>query len=292
MKSKKRVSCSSYACLYLFHFLYMKHRILAAGIAAVTALGATTIALAQSRAFSDVPESFWARGAIEWAAANHIMTGPGGQNEIFAPGSLTNRAELAAVLMRLDQKHSAEIDMLRERILALEMAVHGDGWAGGEESSSSSSSTSRSSSLSSIMSSSSIVSSYSAFSSASVPAGAQAGKVILTAGLLGTAEVPPVDSNGRGTINMWWTEQGLYYDASVRSLSSAITGAHFHLGPPTETGEVLFPVTFDSNNRARGFWPDVSSETWTELTRSNVYFNVHTATHPDGEIRGQLLFRR
>ena len=269
----------------------MKHRILLAGVAAATALGATGIAFGQRVfVFTDVPEASWARDYVEWAAANHIMNGPDGQDRLFQPNKPTTRAELAATLYRLDQKHSVEIDVLRERILALELAVHGPDWEGGDGMSSRSYSSYSFSRMS--RTSSSARSMWSAGSRASIPAGAQSGKVLFTASLVGSSEVPPVDSNGRGNVKMWWTDQGLWYDAYVTGLSGPITGAHFHLGGPTQTGEVILAVDFDENNRARGFWPDLPSETWQELTNGNVYFNVHTEKNPDGEIRGQVLFRR
>jgi hypothetical protein len=100
--------------------------------------------------------------------------------------------------------------------------------------------------------------------------------------------IAPVDASlevGTGTFTL--TESGLQYDITVRNLSSSLTAAHFHLGAAGVNGDILQSISF-SGNRATGTWA-LTTDQRNAVLRGQIYVNVHTTNHPDGEIRGQVL---
>ncbi len=116
----------------------------------------------------------------------------------------------------------------------------------------------------------------------------QTGNVSFTTNLTGDQEVPTVVTTARGTGSFVLTADGLRYDITVINLSgSLITAAHFHMAAIGTNGPVVLPVTF-SGNHAVGTWTAIPLDQRNALLNGNVYVNVHTAAHPDGEIRGQL----
>lgn len=113
------------------------------------------------------------------------------------------------------------------------------------------------------------------------------GDVSLGATLTGGQEVPLVITTASGTGSFTLKSNGLQYDVTVRNMSGAITAAHFHLGDTGANGPILFTLNFN-NNHASGMWTGITADQRNALLRGGIYVNVHTAAHPDGEIRGQL----
>ena len=66
----------------------------------------------------------------------------------------------------------------------------------------------------------------------------------------------------------------------------AITGAHIHTGAAGTNGGVR--VDFDG--QLFGSVIDLDAASITPLNAANWYVNVHTAAHPGGAIRGQLMY--
>ena len=110
------------------------------------------------------------------------------------------------------------------------------------------------------------------------------------ADLTGPAETPPTDSKGTGTLQAT-------YDTATRTLSwtveySGLTGpaiaAHFHgpapVGKPAPI-EVPLKAPLDSPLKGSATLTDAQAK---DLLDGQVYFNIHTAEHKPGEIRGQL----
>ena len=256
-------------------------RILISAASATAALATAGAAFAAFDTFLDVGQNHWAREVIDWAYENHVMTGPGGQTRMFQPNKPATRAELAAVSFRVYTRLQTDIDSLSQRIVELERRLNIETSDDDDDSSGAQSSVSVSSSASS----------YS-----SVPSGidmsvGRSNRIILASSLVGSEETPPVDTNGRGLARFRWTSNGLWYDITVNALSSPITGAHFHVGPRGRSGAILHPIEF-VGNRAQGIWENISVENWRHITGNEVYVNVHTQLYPNGEIRGQLIFRR
>jgi len=113
------------------------------------------------------------------------------------------------------------------------------------------------------------------------------------ASLDGAQETPPVVTTASGVeiVKLNTTLDTLWYHVVADGLSATATGAHFHTGAPGISGPVVINTTADINgNRVDGF------VTGTTLTPSvinsfltgDMYFNMHTAANPGGEIRGQV----
>jgi hypothetical protein len=121
-----------------------------------------------------------------------------------------------------------------------------------------------------------------------LPAGAEVIK--FKADLTGPAETPPTDSKGTGTLTA-------SYDTSTKVLTwtvdySGLTGpavaAHFHgpapVGKPAPI-EVPQPAPLDSPMKGSVTLTDAQAK---DLMDGMMYFNIHTAEHKPGEIRGQV----
>lgn len=70
--------------------------------------------------YRDVPEDHWAALPISWVSGEGMMTGPAKQMEYFAPGAPVDRAQLATVIFRLDQRLLRRIEELELRVASLE----------------------------------------------------------------------------------------------------------------------------------------------------------------------------
>ena len=66
----------------------------------------------------------------------------------------------------------------------------------------------------------------------------------------------------------------------------AITGAHIHTGAAGTNGG----VRVDFGGQLFGSVIDADAASITPLNAANWYVNVHTAAHPGGAIRGQLMY--
>ncbi|MDZ7674412.1 MAG: CHRD domain-containing protein [Acidimicrobiales bacterium] len=84
-------------------------------------------------------------------------------------------------------------------------------------------------------------------------------------------------------------------DMEAVELASAVTDAHIHFGPAGRSGDVVIPIGAPTSTSGhRDTWTDVcvtvEERTVDEILASpeSFYANIHTDTHPDGAIRGQL----
>jgi CHRD domain len=114
----------------------------------------------------------------------------------------------------------------------------------------------------------------------------------LTARLKGASEVPPVATDAKGTAEVTLTTGNVInWKIIYEGLSGPAMGVHFH-GPAAsgDNAAVVVPMTGSLASPISGSATLTPGQT-TDLIAGKWYVNVHSATNPNGEIRGQLEAR-
>jgi hypothetical protein len=132
-----------------------------------------------------------------------------------------------------------------------------------------------------------------------------------SASLIGTNEVPPINTAGTADFNMTIQPSGITFSINFSGLSSPLAVAHTHFGVPNVNGGVMI---FLCGGGGQPACPATTSGTITgTITAANVvgpttqgvavgdldtalellrdgfsYANMHTTNFPSGEIRGQV----
>jgi CHRD domain len=108
--------------------------------------------------------------------------------------------------------------------------------------------------------------------------------------LTGPAETPPTDSKGTGTVDATYDDatKTLGWTINYSGLTGPAIAAHFH-GPAAAgtAAPIEVPLTgsLDSPIKGSATLTDAQAK---DLTSGMMYFNIHTAAHKPGEIRGQM----
>ena len=114
--------------------------------------------------------------------------------------------------------------------------------------------------------------------------------VSFKAALRGSSEVPANDSKGVGTVTATYdtATRRFIWKGDYSGLSGPATMAHFH-GPadPDKNAGVVVPIT-PSTSPFEGA-ATLTDPQAAQLMDGKWYVNVHTAAHPAGEIRGQVV---
>jgi hypothetical protein len=111
------------------------------------------------------------------------------------------------------------------------------------------------------------------------------------ADLKASTEVPPNDSKGTGTVTATYdtVSKKFVYSATYKDLTGAATAAHFHgpAGAGVNAPPVVPvpPTALASPIKGEATLTDAQLA---DLQSGKWYFNVHTAAHGGGEIRGQI----
>jgi hypothetical protein len=125
-----------------------------------------------------------------------------------------------------------------------------------------------------------------------VSVAAHAATINLKADLKASAEVPPKNSAGTGTLTATLnTETDEFtYHVEFSGLTGPVAAAHFH-GPAAEGANAKpqlpikgTPITSPIDGKAT-----LTAEQAKDLLDGKWYFNLHTAANPGGEIRGQIV---
>ena len=139
---------------------------------------------------------------------------------------------------------------------------------------------------------------------AAVPAWASI--ITFEANLSGLNQVPPNVSPGSGLATISYDDVAatISYEVIFSGLVSPASAAHIHLGPAGANGPVLFPfpsVPSVASGSFSGVFsianlipkPALGVETIAQAIAAGLdgqlYVNIHDATFPGGEIRGQLV---
>jgi len=107
--------------------------------------------------------------------------------------------------------------------------------------------------------------------------------------LKGSDEVPPNTTTGTGDVKakLDTTSKVFSYVVTYSGLTGPATMAHFHgpAAPGVNAPPIITMKTLPSPIKGTATLTDAQIA---DLQAGNWYFNVHTAAHPPGEIRGQL----
>jgi len=112
-----------------------------------------------------------------------------------------------------------------------------------------------------------------------------------TADLEAASETPPTTSNGTGqaTITYDTVTKRLTWSITYKGLTGKATAAHFH-GPAAvgASAPPLIPITGKLASPIKGH-ATLTADEIKDLEGGMLYFNIHTAKNPNGEIRGQVV---
>lgn len=119
------------------------------------------------------------------------------------------------------------------------------------------------------------------------------GKLLVTAKLSGSQEVPAVSTGASGVASFLFNTQrdSLFINITVANLSGPITGIHIHEAAKGTNGGVIKDLsTFVVGNVISTVvtGTGLTAEMITKLLSGKYYVNLHTAVNANGEIRGQL----
>lgn len=106
--------------------------------------------------------------------------------------------------------------------------------------------------------------------------------------LLGSNEVPPVETDARGLFVMKLHEEdGIFeYFLNVFDIEN-VSASHIHLGAEGENGGVEIPLEAPTDGSSMGQL-EITPEQIESLKNGLFYVNVHTDQNPPGEVRGQI----
>ena len=111
--------------------------------------------------------------------------------------------------------------------------------------------------------------------------------------LAGAQQVPAVETPGSGSADLTYdpASRMLTWSVTFSGLSGPPTMAHFHDAPAGKNGPVAIwvskqgsPVESPIKGEAT-----LTPEQAAQFTAGEWYVNVHTGSHPGGEIRGQVM---
>jgi hypothetical protein len=117
------------------------------------------------------------------------------------------------------------------------------------------------------------------------PSMAAATDVKLT--LAGDQEVPSIKSAGRGTGTIT-VGPDRSVQGSVTTKGITGTAAHVHEAPAGKNGPVVIPLDKNGDTYTVPANAKLTEAQFASFKAGNLYVNVHTAAHPDGEIRAQI----
>jgi CHRD domain len=105
--------------------------------------------------------------------------------------------------------------------------------------------------------------------------------------LSGANEVPPVttSASGEGTISV--ADDGAV-SGSVMTKGIQGTAAHIHMGAAGKNGPVVVPFTKDGDVYKAPAGAKLDADQLKAFKAGDLYFNVHSAANPGGELRAQL----
>jgi len=116
----------------------------------------------------------------------------------------------------------------------------------------------------------------------------------VTADLKGGTETPPNDTKGSGMLTGTYdpSTKKLTWDVTYSGLTGPATAAHFHGPAPVgKAAGIEIPIKGALASPMKGD-ATLTDDQAKNLTDGMTYFNIHTAAHKPGEIRGQVMLEK
>lgn len=122
-----------------------------------------------------------------------------------------------------------------------------------------------------------------------MPVLAKAKPIHFSATLNGASEVPANDTQGTGTLEADFdaASRTLRYTVTYSGLTGPAVAAHFHGPAAADANAPPIIMIKDLSSPIKGS-ATLTGDQATDLLDGKWYFNLHTAAHAPGEIRGQL----
>jgi Cu/Zn superoxide dismutase len=116
------------------------------------------------------------------------------------------------------------------------------------------------------------------------------GRMLFTARLSGSREVPAVSTLAKGLVTAVVEGNTVTINGVFDSLSGPVTACHFHKAVSGVNGASF--INFLANVRGNRIYAKttMTNAQIGAMMEDSVYFNVHTAANTGGEIRGQMVF--
>jgi hypothetical protein len=114
---------------------------------------------------------------------------------------------------------------------------------------------------------------------------------VFSATLTGSEETPPNNSPGKGVGVLVFHPGDKTFTATVVTSGVAETVAHIHDAPPGVPGPIIFPLAKEPGSVQWKATGTMTPDQEAKLRAGGLYFNVHSPSFPDGEIRGQITER-
>jgi hypothetical protein len=113
--------------------------------------------------------------------------------------------------------------------------------------------------------------------------------VTFTSTLNGSNEETATGSTATGTASATYNMNTKILDVTVNYTGLTPVAGHIHKGALKVSGPVIFPFTAPLTSPIYFTSPALDATQEADLLAGLYYVNLHTATFPNGEIRGQLV---
>ena len=114
----------------------------------------------------------------------------------------------------------------------------------------------------------------------------------MTATLNGKSEVPPIQTpaSGKADVTVDTATRTLTWVVTYQGLTAEFRAAHFHgQASVTENAPIVVPIGKRGDKSPLKGSKVLTADQMAALLAGRWYINIHTPTHPPGEIRGQVV---
>lgn len=127
-----------------------------------------------------------------------------------------------------------------------------------------------------------------ALAACQAPVDEEPSPIVVNLILGGDQEVPPVDTEATGEATVTVTGSQLVVDGSWEGFAATLAHVHGPAAAGANAG-IVFTLTFDNAAGTFGGTFEMDATQISNFEHGLLYINLHSATYPAGEIRGQIV---